>query len=776
MDIQATIKKMTLKEKVRLTSGKTFWLTHDFEHLNIPSLKMSDGPHGVRCQSESEDHLGVNRSIPATCFPTASLLASSWDEGLIEEVGQHIGKEANAFGVHVVLGPGVNIKRNPLCGRNFEYFSEDPLLAGKMGAAWIRGVESTGVGSSVKHFAANNQEDQRMLSDSLVDTRALFEMYLRPFEISIQQGQPATIMSSYNKVNGTYLSDHTYLLNDVLRTSFGFKGVVVTDWGALHHKVKSLEATNDLEMPTSKQMFDKDVIKAVVSGQLDESTLDASVARILSMVSKYAFKPKGTFDAQLHHQFARKVACEGAILCKNESDILPLSKDTPMALVGRLAKEFRYQGSGSSHIQPTRLVSIHDAFVQADVDFVYEDGYDLEDNEIDASFISKLKRYEVIVYVMGLPDAYESEGYDRTHMNLPENQMSLLKYLNNQGKKVVVVLLGGSPVTMDWEEYAHAILHMQLSGQAGGEATVDLLFGYSNPSGKFAETYPLAYKDVVSSPYYGVHPRIAQYRESIYVGYRYFDKVNLPVRYPFGFGLSYTKFQLSDIRIKQNHDGFHVCGKIQNVGSRFGKEVVQCYVTNTERTAMVAKQLAGFAKIGLEIDEIKEFEFSLDPRVFEFYQEEQHRFEAMGGEFVFEVGTSSRKIIYQTKMSLGPIHPSLLQVLPLWYSNPVGLVSKTDFESLYGQSVQDEQIFNRSKFTLMSTFEDMADSKSVSLFTFFMKRELCKRSGGDVDSLEYQFLVKMTMNTPLQRLCQQSAGMIPLSVFKTLVFLANHKL
>ena len=774
MDINSIIKRMTLEEKVKITSGKTFWLTHDFPHLNIPSLKMSDGPFGVRYQKDEGDHLGVHQSEPATCFPTSTSLASSWDVDLVERVGQAIGHEAKSLGVHVVLGPGVNIKRNPLCGRNFEYFSEDPLVSGRMGAAWIKGVQSCGVGGCVKHFMANNQENQRLRSNSIVDARAIHEMYLRPFEIVINESSPASLMTAYNQVNGIYMSDHKYLIHHVLRKKLGYKGVVMTDWGGLNDKVTSIMATNDLEMPTSNQMFDQDLIKAVQRGEVDESVVDASVHRILTLVNQYGKTSKTIVNVEDHHQLARLVATQGAVLLKNEDQILPLHKQDKVALIGQLAEDFRYQGSGSSHIQPTKVDSIVRAFSDSRINFDYFDGYDVNELNSNQPFSSTLLSYDACVVVLGLPDAYESEGYDREHSRLPQNQLNLLKGLAKIRKDLIVVLLGGSPVDCNWTQDAKAILHMHLSGQAGGLATVDLLYGDVNPSGKLTETYWHQYSDVVSSAYYNQNPRIAQYRESIYVGYRYADKISLPVAFPFGFGLSYTTFDLSDVRVERIVDTYRITLTINNTGSVIGKEVVQCYVSNQCQQAMVTKQLAGFLKVELSAKEKKQISFELDERVFMFYSEKTDAFEPMGGTFLFEVGNSSRNICFHQLIDHGSIHPELIKPVPDWYSDPVVSINQSDFEVLIGHKIQDSELPKVGSYSLMSTLEEMKKSLSVRVFTYFMKKELLRRSKEGKDSREYQLLVQITTNTPLKRLAQQSSGIIPLSVFNVLVFLANH--
>ncbi|HOL17427.1 MAG TPA: glycoside hydrolase family 3 C-terminal domain-containing protein, partial [Bacillota bacterium] len=576
MDIKRILSEMTLEEKAGLCSGRDTWNTKAIERLGIPSITLSDGPHGLRKQPEGADNLGVNESIPATCFPTASALAASWDPQLLYQVGACIAAECLQQKVSVLLGPGVNIKRSPLCGRNFEYYSEDPYLAGILGAAFVSGVQSRGVGTSLKHFAANNQEYLRMTIDAIVDERALREIYYPAFEYTVQQARPWTVMCAYNRLNGPFCSEHRELLDDLLRKEWGYEGLVVTDWGACNDRVEGLKAGQDLEMPGGGLDNDRLIVEAVKSGRLEMAVLDAAVERILKLVQKSMANRKENYSypAEEHHALAGKVAAQCAVLFKNEAGLLPLKKQTRFALIGELAARPRYQGSGSSLVNPTRVESALDCCKQQGLNFEYCPGYRVHTEQTDTRLVEEACRAaagaDVAVVFAGLTDLYESEGFDREHMKLPANQNLLIERAAAVNPNLVVVLSGGAPVEMPWVDQAKAILNIYLSGQAGGRAVVDLLFGRENPSGKLAETYPLKVEDVLATPYFPGGPRTVEYRESIFVGYRYFDSAGKKVLFPFGHGLSYTDFTYSNLSLPEgvidNVDNLKVTVAVKNSG------------------------------------------------------------------------------------------------------------------------------------------------------------------------------------------------------------------
>ena len=607
MNIEKIVSQMSLREKISFCTGADFWCTRQMEQYGIPSIMMADGPHGLRCQKGETDMVGVNKSLPATCFPTAVTAGATWNPELYAAEGEAIGREALAAGVSVVLGPGCNIKRNPLGGRNFEYISEDPYQAGKMAAAFIRGQQSTGAFSSLKHFAANSQEYKRMNGDSQMDERTLREIYLAAFEIAVNEGHPGTLMCAYNKINGEHCSDSKKLLTDILRSDWGFDGMVVTDWGALNDRIKGFQTGCDLNMPGGSDYMEQEAMEAVKNGVLSEADIDVSVKRILRMVEKAQQAKASDVDWDAHHALAQKVAQQGAVLLKNEDGILPLQA-LDVVLIGHMAKEIRYQGSGSSHINPTRLVNLTDALPE--VPFV--PCCDAQGNVSEEGIREAVKAAQaqkIAVVVAGLPDAYESEALDREHMDLPEGHNRMIEAVAAANPNTVVVLLGGSAMELPWADKVKAILYMGLPGQAGGEAMANLLTGKANPCGKLTETWPLSYSDVISKDTFG--QRNTEYREGIYVGYRYYDKAVKAVRYPFGYGLSYTAFTYSDLSVV----GRTVSVNITNTGTVKGAEVVQLYIAPPKDGLFrPEKELKGFARVELEPGETKAVTFTLDDR------------------------------------------------------------------------------------------------------------------------------------------------------------------
>lgn len=662
--IDDLIRHLTLEEKASLCIGADFWTTQAIERLDIPSIMMTDGPHGLRKQAVESDHLGANRAVPATCFPTASGLAASWDVELLGNIGRAIGEEAQAENVSIVLGPGINIKRSPLCGRNFEYYAEDPVLAGDLGAAWITGVQSQGVGTSVKHYAVNNQEYQRMSIDVRVDERTLREIYLAGFERVVKVSQPWTIMCAYNKVNGTLCSEHEGLLSKILRDEWGFEGMVVSDWGAVDHRVNSLKAGLDLQMPGIDDIPRKAVVAAVNDGELDEATLDNAVRnnlRILFEAVKQDIKG-ATYDKQAHHVLARQAAGECVILLKNQDDILPLRKESlkNIAVIGAFAKTPRYQGGGSSHINPTQLDKALDEILThagSDLTVSYADGYAIESDDIDTSLIDQARAIaassDIAVLFVGLPDRYESEGYDREHMNLPENHSQMIDAVCEVQDHVVIVLINGSPVSMTpWHAKVGAILEGGLLGQAAGGAIADVLFGTVNPSGKLAETIAHRLSDTPSHLNFPGKKRRVQYREGVFVGYRYYDAKGMDVRYPFGFGLSYTTFDYRDLRVSKkavtDTEGVAVKVTVKNTGTCYGKEIVQVYVRDIDcREIRPDKELKAFVKVGLAPGEETTLTFNLNFRDFAYYEDQINDWYVESGDFDILIGKSSREICLQ---------------------------------------------------------------------------------------------------------------------------------
>ena len=652
-DIKSLISQMTLEEKASLCSGLDNWHTKPIERLGIPSIKMSDGPHGLRKEVPNQ-----RNSVPSTCFPTAVTTASSWDRELIKQLGQALAKECQAEEVDIILGPAINIKRSPLCGRNFEYFSEDPYLSSQLATAYIQAVQSLGVGTSLKHYAANNQEYRRFTIDETIDERTLREIYLSNFEGAVKEGKPWTVMCSYNRVNGILASENKYLLTEILKEEWGYEGFVVSDWGAVNERVEGIKAGLDLEMPSSYGIGDKKIIEAVKRGELDEKVLDQTVERLLKIIFKAVDSRKRgtTYDQQAHHKLARKIAGESMVLLKNQDNILPLKKEGTIAIIGEFAKKPRYQGGGSSHVNPTKLdnaLEEIEKIVQGKAKLIYEEGYKLETDEMNQELIEKAKeaakKSDVAIIFAGLPDRYESEGYDRTHMKMPENHNKLIEEVAKVQPNTVVVLSNGSPVEIPWIDKVKGLLESYLGGQAGAGAVADILFGEVNPSGKLAETFP---KKLSHNPSYLNFPgegNKVEYREGVFVGYRYYDKKEIEPLFPFGYGLSYTTFEYTDISVDKKEitdkETIEVKVKVKNTGKVKGKEIVQLYVRDVEsKVNRPEKELKGFEKIELEPGEEKTVTFKLDKRSFAYYNTEIRDWYVESGEFEILVGKSSKEI------------------------------------------------------------------------------------------------------------------------------------
>ena len=655
MDAKSMVSQMTLEEKASLCSGKGFWHIKGIERLGLPSVMVSDGPHGLRKQASGGDHLGLNDSISAVCFPTAAGLACSFDRELLNTIGEALGEECQAEEVAVILGPAINIKRSPLCGRNFEYFSEDPLLAGELSAAYIRGVQSKHVGVSLKHYAVNNQEYRRMTVNAVVDERTLREIYLAGFETAVKKAKPWTVMCSYNKVNGTYASENKKLLTDILRDEWGFDGFTVTDWGACNDHVKGVLAGLDLEMPSSGDMSDKLLVQAVQAGVIPESAVDQAAERIVSIVSRYMENKDAAavFDRGVHHHLARRIARESMVLLKNDEHLLPIRGNKKVAFIGKFAKEPRFQGGGSSHINVSDITSAIQAVRSVHGNMIYAQGYETQEDVSSPALISEAveaaQTADIAVLFLGLPDAFESEGYDRTHMQLPQCQLELLYEVLKVNQRVVVVLHNGSPVEMPWADRVPAILETYLGGQAVGGAVIDLLFGAANPCGKLAETFPLRLEDTPAYLFFPGDKDTAEYREGIFVGYRYYDSKKMDVRFPFGHGLSYTTFAYSNLRLSHTElvDGetLSVTFDVTNTGSIAGKEIAQLYVSSAHKgITRPEKELKGFEKVALSPGETKTITITLDRRSFAYYETAIPGWHVENGAYHILIGASSRDI------------------------------------------------------------------------------------------------------------------------------------
>lgn len=735
--IEAIIAQMTLQEKAALCTGATAWNTTPLERLGVPQLFVADGPHGVRRVPDANS-LAID-ALPATCFPTASATACAWDRALLHRMGQALAEEAVALGVDVLLGPGVNMKRTPTCGRNFEYFSEDPTLAGELAASLIDGMQSSGVGASLKHFAANNQEYQRMTISAEVDERTLREIYLPAFETAVKKAQPWTVMCSYNRVNGVYASEHRELLTDILKDEWGFEGFVVSDWTAVHDRVAALRAGLDLEMPGPRPRGVQAVVDAVQAGELDETALDEAVRRILRIVFKAAATPKGsTFDAASHHALARQIAAESMVLLKNDG-ILPLRAVGRIAVIGRAAVEAHFQGGGSSHITPTQVdVPLEELRKLAgDAKISYCEGYPVDDSSqpaLIAEAVLAAQAADVALLYVALPTFKESEGYDRADLDLTAHQVALIQAVTAAQPRSVVILNNGSAVAMSaWIDGAAAVLEAWMMGQAGGGAIADLLFGVANPSGKLAETFPLRLADTPAHLNYPGEAGQVRYGEGVFIGYRYYDAKEQPVLFPFGHGLSYTTFAYSAPRLSsatvRDVDGVAVSVDVTNTGSAAGQEIVQVYVHDRQASLLrPPKELKGFAKVALQPGETQTVTVPLDSRAFAFFHPGYRRWIVEDGEFDILVGASSADIrgVATVAVQSTTQLPSLLgrmSTLRQWLDDPTGRVVveplykqiKAGVQTAFGDSPDGEPDMDFMQFLLDVPLPDMLEFQGDAL-------------------------------------------------------------
>lgn len=688
------IDKMTLEEKAAFLSGKNEWESRNFDRLGIPSIFFSDGPHGIRKQAGAGDHLGLNPSLPATCFPTAAAVANSWNEALGEEIGKALGEEAAEQDVHVLLGPGLNMKRSPLCGRNFEYFSEDPHLAGKMAAAYIRGIQSQGVYACPKHFAVNSQELRRMAMNSVLDERTLREIYLTGFEIAVKEGGAKSIMTSYNEINGIYANENKHLLKDILRDEWGFDGLVITDWGGSNEHAAGVAAGSNLEMPAPGLDSARQLVKAVEDKTLTIEEVDACVDNLLDAVltlTRNAEGKKHSFQETEHHELARKAAEESAVLLKNTDGILPLAPGSKVAVIGDFAVEPRYQGAGSSMVNSTYLETVEKAIGNYDLQIVgINRGYKRtgeSDEVLKKEALDIASTADVVLYCFGLDELSESEGLDRTHMRIPQNQIDLLQAIVQVNPNVVGLLSAGASIEMPWHYCCKAILHGYLTGQAGASAMLNIITGKVNPSGRLSETYPIKYEDTPAFRNYPSTQRNAEHREGIYIGYRYYDTSGVRVQYPFGYGLSYTDFEYSDLKADETGVTF----TLENVGDRDGAEVAQLYIGMKDgKVFRPAKELKGFAKVFLKAGESKEVRIPFDDKTFRYWNVLTNAWEVEEGTYQIMVGASAADIRLECEIKTAGTSteiPYRKEELPSYYSGIVQQVEDKEFETLLGRPI-----------------------------------------------------------------------------------------
>lgn len=696
MKHQDIIEKMTLEEKCAYLSGKNAWDTRSFSSIGVDVLHHADGPTGVRKQAGKGDHLGLNASVPATCFPTAATLANSWDVRLLEKVGEGLGIEAAAEDVNVLLGPGINIKRNPLCGRNFEYYSEDPYLSGKLAAAMIKGIQSNGIAACVKHFAVNSQELRRMAMDSVLDERTLREIYITAFEIAIKEGKPKSLMTSYNMVNGVYANENEHLLMDILRKDIGFDGMVVTDWGASNDHALGVKNGSSLEMPAPGLDSARELLEALKTGKISESDIDVRVDELIDITLSTKNKKKPQDKAKMfedNNALAREAARKSIVLLKNEENILPLDKSKKVAIIGDFAFSPRYQGAGSSMVNATIVEDAQKLIKKLDLNIIgMAHGYsrkDKEDKLLVNEAIELAKQADIVLYFFGLNEASESEGLDRTHLRIPNNQVELLEKLSKVNENIVGIISAGSCIEMPWEKNLKGILHGYLFGQAGMGAVFELLNGEYSPSGKLSESIVKKYEDVPNIKYYPSKERTSEYRESIFVGYRYFTTANVPVMYPFGYGLSYTKFKYSDIEADRDKVSFY----IENTGEFAGEEIAQLYIGLKESKIFRAKlELKGFEKVSLNSGEKKKVTILFDDKAFRFYNVATNAFEIESGEYDIYIGSSCVDIRLQSKVSVegnATVFPYNKSDLPSYFDGNVTNVSDEEYRALLVREIPD---------------------------------------------------------------------------------------
>ena len=771
------VKQMTLEEKCYLLSGKDFWQTRSVERLGVPSMTLSDGPHGIRKQAGAGDQLGLNPSLPATCFPTAATVANSWDPALGEEIGARLGEEAACQGVGVVLGPGLNVKRSPFCGRNFEYFSEDPYLAGKMAASYIRGIQKNGVSACPKHFAANSQELRRMASDSVMDERTLREIYLTGFEIAVKEGKAKSIMSSYNRINGAYANENEHLLQEILRDDWGFDGFVVSDWGGSNDHVEGVRAGSHLEMPTTGGDSDLELVEAVKSGKLSEELLDRRVDELLDVILSVtgSIKPlEGKeFDVEEHHSLAARASEESTVLLKNEGGILPLKKGAKVAVIGDFAQKARYQGAGSSVVNPTRLDHTMDVIKSFDLDVAgFEPGYPRSGKgnpEMQAKAVELAKQADVVLLYIGLDEISEAEGLDRSHMRLAQSQTDLIEAVSAANPNVVAVMSAGSAVEMPWLPKVKALVHGYLCGQAGASSVLKVVMGQVNPSGKLAESYPVQYEDVSSAPYFPAKERNAEYREGLFVGYRYYETAKVPVLFPFGFGLSYTTFEYSGLTVSGREASF----TLKNTGSMDGAEVAQLYVSKPDGDVFrPAKELKGFAKVFLKAGESKTVTIPLDDKAFRYFNVDTNKFEIEGGQWTVMIGASAADIKLSGTVEVqgsGAKSPYDRAKFAKYFACDVKNISDGEFEALLGRPIPDGH------------WSGTLDMNDAICQLYYAKSWVARRAYGimtnmlnkSIEKGEPDLNITFIYNMPFRGIAKMAGGMCTMEMAEGILTICN---
>lgn len=783
------IKKMSLEQKAKFVSGYDYWHLEEAPELGLPKIMVTDGPHGLRKQNtdkKTSDGIGLGNSVPATCMPPAATSACSWDENLLKEEGEALAEECLQEKVSVILGPGTNIKRSPVCGRNFEYFSEDPLLAGKMSANLINGCQSKGIGNSLKHFACNSQEAFRMVVSEVIDERTIREIYFPAFEIAVKEAQPWTIMNSYNRINGVYASQNDWLQNKVLRDEWGFKGLVVTDWGASVDRIPGLKYGTDLEMPSSGTLNTQRIIAAVKDGSLDEAVLDERVDNVVDLIvkSKPALEKEYKFDVEAHHKTAQKIAEGSMVLLKNDENILPLKAGQKVAVIGEMAKAPRFQGAGSSVINPTKLDNAYDELKKLGVDVTYAQGYekgkDVVNNSLVSEAVNAAKAADVALVFVGLTEEFEGEGYDRESINMPNSHNNLVSEIVKANANTVVVLAGGSVVYMPWINEVKALLNSGLGGQAGGAAVANILTGAVNPSGKTAETYPLSFEE---NPTYGNYPGgpvVSEHKESVYIGYRYYDTAEKDVLFPFGYGLSYTTFEYGNMKLSakdiKDTDTVKVSFTVKNTGAVDGAEIAQIYVADKESTIFrPKKELRAFTKVFLKAGEEKEVTLELGKRAFAYYNVNIGDWHVESGEFDIMVAASSRDIrlteTVNVTSTVDAVVPDYRETAPSYYKADITAVDDKEWSAVYGQALPERVRDTSKKIDIYCCLNDARHTKWGGKICRLIEGIMSKM--GSAENGDGKMLAAMATQIPIRNFIAMSMGVFSPDMADGLLMMLN---
>lgn len=783
------VEKMSLEQKAKFVSGYDYWHLEEAKELGLPKIMVTDGPHGLRKQNtdkKTSDGIGLGNSVPATCMPPAATSACSWDEDLLREEGEALAEECLQEKVSVILGPGTNIKRSPVCGRNFEYFSEDPLLAGKMSANLINGCQSKGIGNSLKHFACNSQEAFRMVVNEVIDERTIREIYFPAFEIAVKEAQPWTVMNSYNRINGVYASQNYWLQEQVLRKEWGFKGLVLTDWGASVDRIPGLENGTDLEMPSSGTLNTQRIIDAVNNGTLKEEVLDKRVDNVVDLIikSKPALEKEFKFDVEAHHSIARKVAEGSMVLLKNEDGILPLKSGAKVAVIGELAKAPRFQGAGSSVINPTKLDNAYDELVKLGVDVTYAQGYEKGKDEINSQLVSEAKnvaaKADVALVFVGLTEEFEGEGYDRENINMPSSHNNLVSEIAKANENTVVVLAGGSVVYIPWISEVKALLNSGLGGQAGGSAVANILTGKVNPSGKTAETYPLTFDDNPTFGNYPGGPVVSEHKESVYIGYRYYDTAEKKVLFPFGYGLSYTTFEYSGIKLSAKEindtDTLKVSFTIKNTGNVDGAEIAQVYVADKESTIFrPKKELRAFTKVFLKAGESKEVTLELSKRAFAYYNVNLGDWHVESGDFEIMVGASIRDIkltdTVNVKSTVEAVVPDYRETAPAYYTADIKNITDEQWTAVYGQELPAREVDKSKPIDIYCCLNDARHTKWGGKICRLIENIMSKM-GSDANG-DGKMLAAMATQIPIRNFIAMSMGVFSPEMADGLIMMLN---